>query len=448
MKLEVFFAKDGDCLLLTSADGRHILVDGGRSTSFESQTRPVLQGLADDGTPLDLVVVSHIDADHISGILTLLEDVAVWEQHDFQVNEGNNPSFPKPKRPRPPEIRGLWHNSWRAQLGDLAGPISALAQQVSEAIELAPRSDAASEGPARIALTSIADLAESITDGIDLISLVDDKTPIPRNKGFKNNLVRLRKPVQRKRFGSLTLTVLGPTEEHVKKLQKEWRDYIEDLGGSGRQARPRGDGQGSADGQGLGLDELLLAGPPTSVGEAEALISSIGNAAEIIAKSNSAKVTPPNRASITLLAEEAGRTCLLTGDAAEDEIIEGLEAAGRLTDGGPFRCDVVKVQHHGSENNLSVTFADRVHADHYVFCGDGAHGNPNPRVISTIIDSRLKGDGPFTLWFNCSANRTIASRREALGAAIKEAEDAAAKHPNDIEVKVLDDNQPSFDIQL
>lgn len=447
MKLDVFFAKDGDCLLLTSADGHHILVDGGRTASFESQTRPVLQDLADHGAPLDLVVVSHIDADHISGIIPLLQDVAAWEVHDFQVKEGHNPTFPQPKRPRPPEIHGLWHNSWRAQFDDLAGPISAIAMQISEAIELAPRSDAASTGPARIALTSIVDLTESISDGIELMSLVDDQTPVPRNKGFKNKLVRLRKPIQRRHFGSITLTVLGPTEEHLERLRKEWREWLEDLLGSGRQAGPRGDGQGSADGPGLGLDDLLLAGPPTSRGEAEALISSISTAAEIIAETNSARVTPPNRASITLLAEEDGKTCLLTGDAAEDELIEGLTAAGRLAD-GPFRCDIVKVQHHGSENNLSKKFADRVLADHYVFCGDGAHGNPNPRVIATIIESRLKAPGPFTMWFNCSQDRTIASRREALGAAIQEAQDAASQHPDRIEVKVLNDPQPSFAIEL
>ena len=28
MRLRVFFAGDGDCLLLTTGDGRHVLVDG------------------------------------------------------------------------------------------------------------------------------------------------------------------------------------------------------------------------------------------------------------------------------------------------------------------------------------------------------------------------------------------------------------------------------------
>ena len=43
MKLEVFFASDGDCLLLTSSDGHRALIDGGRSETFQKQTWPVLR---------------------------------------------------------------------------------------------------------------------------------------------------------------------------------------------------------------------------------------------------------------------------------------------------------------------------------------------------------------------------------------------------------------------
>ena len=96
MKLKVFFASDGDCLLLTSGDGHHVLIDGGRKGSFEEQTRPLLR----DMTAIDLVVVTHIDADHISGVISLLEDVAAWAVHDFQVSEGGNPTFREPGRPR------------------------------------------------------------------------------------------------------------------------------------------------------------------------------------------------------------------------------------------------------------------------------------------------------------------------------------------------------------
>jgi hypothetical protein len=174
--------------------------------------------------------------------------------------------------------------------------------------------------------------------------------------------------------------------------------------------------------------------------------SLLANAAEIITDADAESVTPPNRASITLLAEEDGRTCLLTGDAAEDEILEGLEAAGRMS-GGRFRCNVLKVQHHGSEFNLSESFAAAVPAEQYVLCADGAHHNPDPSVVKTIAETRAKDGEPFTLWFNCSPTRTIPSRRKALREAIKEAEKAAARHPQ-ITVGVLGDADTCLEISV
>ena len=47
MKLAVFHASDGDCLLLSSNDStpRRILIDGGRATSYQKNTRNVLGAL-------------------------------------------------------------------------------------------------------------------------------------------------------------------------------------------------------------------------------------------------------------------------------------------------------------------------------------------------------------------------------------------------------------------
>jgi hypothetical protein len=181
--------------------------------------------------------------------------------------------------------------------------------------------------------------------------------------------------------------------------------------------------------------------------DSERFLTSLANRAEIIATTDPSKVTPPNRASIVLLATEGSTSCLLTGDAAEEEILEGLEAAGRIAN-GRFDCDVLKVQHHGSENNLSRDFAKTVLADHYVFCGDGNHENPSPSVVKTIAETRIAADPrPFTLWFNCSPERTLAKRRKAMRAAIREATKAADRHPG-VSVSVLEDDDAFFDLTL
>ena len=95
------------------------------------------------------------------------------------------------------------------------------------------------------------------------------------------------------------------------------------------------------------------------------------------------------------------------------QLLEGLVAAGCMDagDDGHIHLDVLKVQHHGSEHNMDANFAKRVSADHYVFCGDGSSGNPEPEVIDIIYKSRLgvtskralaekAKDRPFTFWFS------------------------------------------------
>ncbi len=448
MKLKVFYATDGDCLLLTSGDDHHALIDGGRAGSFRAQTFETLKQLAGADQVLDLVVVSHIDADHISGILWLMEVVAEWTVFDFQVTDGGNSGLRRPKWDRPPTIKKVWHNSWRAQLEDLAEPIEAFATQVLDVRDAAVLDASSLPSAALDMFDAVEELAQSIPEGIELRRIVDEATPIPRNKPFKE-LVLLRDPPHVERLGKTMLTVIGPAQSHLEALRDEWREWLADkpAGGSVTStSQPAEERAATALSAALGAGELAraLAAERT---QREELATSLVNAARMIEEADPRKVTPPNRASITLLAEERGRTCLLTGDAAEEEIMEGLKAAGRIAD-GRFACNVLKVQHHGSEFNLSRKFAERVLADHYVFCGDGAHHNPDPSVVKTIVDTRLDVDPrPFTLWFNCSPERTAPSKRQAMAAAIREARTAADSHP-DIEVKVLDDDKAFFEITV
>jgi hypothetical protein len=438
MKLRVFHAADGDCLLLTSRDGRHALIDGGRTESFKKATWPVLRKLAVAKEPLDLVVVSHIDADHITGILWLLRVVAAWEVHDYQTSDGGNPNHAEPDVPRPPSIGRFWHNSWRAQLGDLADPIEMSLARFGAGIDSAPVERAALPTSAVRLLEAVEGLAESIPQGVELLRLVVDETPIPLNTPF-DRLVRLESPPHVDQLGSTSLTVIGPAPKHLKALQDEWREWLASV-----DAAPAGPSAGNA-GAGPGLAFGQPAGAPEPPGAA--LVASLVAAAGIIEKTDPTKVTPPNRASITLLAEEDGRTCLLTGDAAEEELLEGLERAGRIVD-ARFWCNVVKVQHHGSEHNLSRQFAGTVLADDYVFCGDGAHGNPDPRVVRTIIETRRTADPrPFTLWFNSTPEQAHPERRSALRAAIKQATTAAEKHPA-VKVRVLANHARALHIRV
>jgi hypothetical protein len=103
----------------------------------------------------------------------------------------------------------------------------------------------------------------------------------------------------------------------------------------------------------------------------------------------------PNLSSLVVLAEAGDKRILLTGDARGDKILKGLELVGVMEPNGKIEVDVLKVPHHGSSNNLEKGFFEHIIAKHYVFSGDGEHGNPERETFGMLWDAR--GDADYTI---------------------------------------------------
>ena len=87
-RLTMLPASEGDGLILTygetEASLRHIVIDGGRKATWPKLLK-ALAAIADRGETVELMVLSHIDADHIDGALEMAEaaelpivPAAVW----------------------------------------------------------------------------------------------------------------------------------------------------------------------------------------------------------------------------------------------------------------------------------------------------------------------------------------------------------------------------------
>ena len=87
MRIRLFQSDHGDCLLLESVDGSKMLVDGGLNKSFKSHVIPVLVRFQDD-EPIDLLCVSHVDQDHIGGILTYMKNLVEWRVFRHRESRG------------------------------------------------------------------------------------------------------------------------------------------------------------------------------------------------------------------------------------------------------------------------------------------------------------------------------------------------------------------------
>ncbi|TIU98165.1 MAG: MBL fold metallo-hydrolase, partial [Mesorhizobium sp.] len=116
MKITLLPSDKGDCLLI-EAGSVTILADGGMPGSYASEVRGYLGKWAEDtGKQLDLVYVSHVDQDHIAGVLQLLEDTVQWRVFDHK--HANGQSSGKPPFRRPPRVKRIWHNAFKLMVDE------------------------------------------------------------------------------------------------------------------------------------------------------------------------------------------------------------------------------------------------------------------------------------------------------------------------------------------
>jgi hypothetical protein len=400
MKLTVFQSEKGDCLLLTSKASKRILIDGGMAASYSEHVAPALSALQKKQKKLDRVYVSHIDEDHISGVLQMLDDLVAWRVHDYQVAHGNpTHRAPGSDHPPPPEIGGIWHNAFHDQLGKNSGAIENMLAAVATVLSGAPSK------ALREASEEHRELATSMKQALQVSRRIGKELRIPLNDEFGNQLMMIKPNMPALAFGAMKLLVIGPFKQDLEKLRDDWNKWLRST--SGKAAVRSVNEQSRENERDLGNNAMPILGP---------LI-----AASKVLGSRS-KVTVPNLASLMFYVEEDGRTLLLTGDGHWEDILKGLAHHQKLSAANNIHVNVLKVQHHGSEHNLNAEFCRAVIADHYIFCGNGAHENPDLDVVETVVNSRIgtaaqrskhpKTASRFKLWFNSNSQAsTVADDR-------------------------------------
>ncbi|HYH83901.1 MAG TPA: MBL fold metallo-hydrolase [Pyrinomonadaceae bacterium] len=449
MKLTVFQSQKGDCLLLTGGDGRMILVDGGMAASYSQHVAPALGRLRAGKKVIDVVYVSHIDQDHISGVLQMMDDEVEWRIHDFQIKSGNA-QHKAPRAPRPPKVKTIWHNAFHEQVTKNAG-------QIEDMLAASAAILSGSDVEVVKALASKqGELATSIAEAIQLSRRVSpEQLGIKLNPPSKGKLMLVRDPPGPAiRLGGMRLRIIGPFNEDLVKLRKEWNAWLEKNQKRLASIKKQADEDSSA----FGVKEISdLMSPKLRQAEELSSLLPLESKPGKFKLGARANVTTPNLASLMFLVEEAGKTVVLTGDGHQDDILKGLAHVKKLDGAGGIHVNVLKVQHHGSEHNIDEPFCRAVTADHYVFCGNGEHENPDLRVIQAIADSRIgepsklspnsQAGDPFKFWFNSSVEATEKAEAKAhmkeIGILVR---DLKKKSKGKLKFSFLD--KPSFDLNV
>jgi beta-lactamase superfamily II metal-dependent hydrolase len=317
-------AFQGDSLWLEYGDPRRarcILIDGGpRSRIARERLLELIAERAMVGgeVKLELVVVTHIDADHIAGVLDLLEN------RDVSLTTGD-----------------VWFNGWQHL------PTDQLGAKQGEALSTAIRQRRL---PWNVAYSEAA-------------VFVPDDGPLPT--------VEL--------VDGMTLTILSPTRADLAALRPVWKKEVEKAGlvpGIGASEPPE---QPDVLGE-RPLDPEELAAEPFEEDDSKA-----------------------NGSSIALLAEYAGKSVLLTGDAHPSVLARNLGrlAAERGLDRIPI--DALKLSHHGGKHNLSRELLDRLECGRYLFSTNGnIFHHPDAESVSRVIVDR----NDYELVFNYRSPET------------------------------------------
>lgn len=207
--LESLRAKHGDALLLhygTEEKPRLAVIDGGPPGVYNDALKPRLlkirqeRGLEEkEPLEIDLMMVSHIDQDHIAGILELVRKLKELRES---------------KKPVPWKIGSFWHNSFDDILGNDDATVASPASVMTPA----------SLGDAELKRDGSLVLA-SVGEGRELRKLLDALN-LAGNPPFKGLVKGGSKKVS---FGNLKLKVVAPGEAEIQALQEEWDKKVKDL---------------------------------------------------------------------------------------------------------------------------------------------------------------------------------------------------------------------------
>ena len=337
--LEALPAHKGDSLILyfgTQATPKLAVIDGGPSKVYQPALRPRLcdiraaRGIADtDPLDIDLLMISHIDDDHIKGILEFAKELK--ESEDLH-------------RPKFARIATLWHNTFDDIIGNSEIPetvTASLASMGSDDFQAGTDPD-------------MAFILSSVRQGRDLRGYAKALRWETNNPFDPLVMMAKHNDSDVTRFGGgLSIKIIGPRRDELQELQKRYDEFLRD--------------------NNLGRDS------------AEAALAATQDE------------SVPNLSSIVTLAEAGGKMMLLTGDARGGKITDALQERGLASAAVPLKVDVLKMPHHGSDRNVTPEFFRLIKADHYVFCGDGSHGNPERATVEMLFSEQ--GAKPVTLHF-------------------------------------------------
>lgn len=347
--IEMLPARAGDCFLITfMEDDYRILIDGGYKSTYLDYLKPKLLELSGEGKCIDLLVVTHIDDDHIQGIIELL----------LENGDSDNPLIIK--------IKDVWFNSFYQ---------FPLVEENNEKLDIGERllleemitngqggNDDSSKNSAISAKLGTA------------LSYLLKKGAYNLNAVFNGNAV-IKTDENLRLTSQLSIVVLNPEPTDIDKLMDLWMKELRkkradfhittnDLCAKAFEAYVKF------------IDNIDTVISPISLNDYEKSID------ELCAYPDEAiDCSRTNRSSIALAIQYKKYNLLFPGDMPCQLLMERIRKR---------KFDIIKLPHHGSGKNYSTNLFECYPASYYLLSTDGKkYDHPSEILMAKILSCDL-----------------------------------------------------------
>jgi hypothetical protein len=322
-RIEMLPARHGDCILLSygpAEDPAFVLIDGGPAASYAALVQRLYLL---PRRQLELLVITHIDHDHIGGLIRLLGDRTLALAY-----------------------KDLWFNGCDQLAGQLRGWSNPEPQT-------AGGERSALEGHhVALRIRQAGTRWNATFDGREVcLAPGSDPPEVHLAHGMK-------------------LTLLSPDIPALEELRISWRRAL------ARLKLDPDDTRGVA--KKLADDRRYRS--------AAGLDLSSGLVRDLAALGPLLDDSVANGSSIAFMAEYNGRRCAFLGDAHMPLVEASVRRLSRRLGEPRLRLDAVKISHHGSKGNTTASFLKLIECSRFLISTDGnLFGHPDDEAIARLL---------------------------------------------------------------
>jgi len=349
IEIKSFEAGKGDAFLISFGEDKetqkHIIIDMGFGTTYDTYIKSKLENLK--RKVIDLLVITHIDADHINGALKFIQENGKFHKI-IRVNE-------------------VWHNSYRHLQFSKEKKLKISDEEISY-------------------LNSIinSNLPKNEETGCSDISSYKNGSSFARylyeykynwNTQFNKKAIFVENAVVSKQIEDINIIILSPNQNKLDGLAENWLDELED-----KKYNFTISNEEIFD----DAFEFYNMYNKTSDSNYSSISGSNDLNFEELAKIESKDGSATNGSSIAFILEYKRKKLLFLGDAHEDIVYTNLNKL--KSNGYDLNFELVKLSHHGSNENLSNRLLALIESKRFLISTEGIYYNhPHIEAISKIV---------------------------------------------------------------